>query len=71
MHCPVLCTIPGIPEGRGAITFSHFDTVPSVIEGDSFGMGTNMALLPDESSELAHRGVQLLDGTSLSNVPQS
>ena len=65
------CAAPGISWESGAITFSHFDTVPSVIEGDSFGMGTNMALLPDGPFELAHRLIQLLDSTSVSNVPHS
>lgn len=53
------------------LTLSHFDTIPSVMEGDSFGMGTNMALLPDDTSELAQRLVELLDRTSLSDVPYS
>ena len=41
------------------------------MEGESFGMGTRMALLPAEPSELAHRFVGVQASTSLLNVPQS
>ena len=41
------------------------------MEGESFGMGTRMALLPAEPSELAHRFVDVQASTSLLNVPQS
>jgi hypothetical protein len=35
------------------VTLSHLATVPSVMEGESFGIGTNIALLPGDPLELA------------------
>ncbi len=55
----------------GVLTLSHFDTTPSVIDGDSFGMGTKMALLPDGPFELAICLVKMPDRASTSNVPHS
>ena len=35
------------------VTLSHLATVPSVMDGESFGIGTNIALLPGDPLELA------------------
>ena len=55
----------------GVLTLSHFDTIPSVIDGESFGMGTKIALLPGGPFELAICLVKMLDNASSSNVPHS
>ena len=55
----------------GVLTLSHFDTIPSVIDGDSFGIGTKIALLPDGAVEVDFCLVEMLDNASLSNVPHS